>query len=52
MSWGTVGLTWSPRTSEDGHEQVIRYGAVLGWCADRLARDAATPYTAGENNPN
>ena len=51
MSLGTAGLTWSLPTLEDGHEQVIRYGIVLGWRTDRVARDAATPFAAGDAYP-
>ncbi|WP_455842876.1 integrase domain-containing protein [Lelliottia jeotgali] len=50
-SWGTVGSMWSLPTLEDGHEQALRYGVVLGWRADRVARDAATPFTAGDAYP-
>lgn len=50
MSLGTVGSMWSRPTLEDGHEQAIRYGVVLGWRAHRVARDAAAPYTSGENH--
>lgn len=49
MSWGTVGSTWSLRTLEDVHEQAIRYGAVLGCGADRVVRNAAASFAAGEN---
>lgn len=50
-SWVTVGSTWSRRTLEDGHEQTIRYGVVLGWRADGLARDTTTPLAAGNAYP-
>lgn len=51
MSWGTVGSMWSGPTLEGAYEQAIRYGVVLGWRANRIARDAATPCTAGEAYP-
>ena len=50
-SWGTVGSMWSLPTLEDGHEQALRYGVVLGWRADRVARDTATPFAAGDAYP-
>lgn len=50
MSWGTDGSMWSLPTLEDGHEQAIRYGVVLDWRAERVARDTATPLAAGESH--
>lgn len=51
MSWGTVESMWSRPTLEDGHEQAIRYGVVLGWRADRLALNPSKSYATGENHP-
>lgn len=51
MSWGTVESMWSRPTLEDGHEQAIRYGVVLDWRADRIARDAAATFAAGRVYP-
>lgn len=51
MSWGTGGSMWSRPTLEDGHEQDSRYGVVLGWRAERVPRDTATPPAAGESHP-
>jgi hypothetical protein len=46
-----VGSMWLLPILEDGHEQAIRYGDVLGWRANRVARDAATPFAAGDAYP-
>ena len=51
MNWGAVGSTWSWPTSEDGHEQAIRYGVVLRWRADWVACDAAATLAAGKGYP-
>lgn len=51
MSWGIDGLKWSVLTLVVEYEQAVRYGVVLGWRADRLAHDAATPSAAGDANP-
>lgn len=51
MNWGTVESMWSLHTLEGGDESTIRYGAVLGWRTDWLARIPATPCEAGENHP-
>ncbi|MNP09333.1 hypothetical protein D3C76_1014350 [compost metagenome] len=51
MSWGTAGSMWSVLTLVVEYEQAVRYGVVLGWRADRIAHDAATPSAAGDANP-
>lgn len=48
MNWAMDGSTWSLPTLEDGHDQAIRYGVVLGWRAERVARDAATSFATDD----
>lgn len=51
MSWDTAVSTWRRLTLVVVHEQSIQYGGVLGWCTHWIARDAASSFATGEDDP-